>query len=340
MQGFERGEVQRVHSREQQPTEKADTTSACLPSAPVLCHSATRVHPPPRDLSIPTPRSSVPPQPPLLSPCMLHARHAHHLLTPFLHPPTPHCSHPSQPPTQQQPPSPVACILHAGHAHRLQPRLGRVQGRNIDQIGQVSSTEAGCAAGNGLQVHVWRKGDVLQGFRQQQVGEGGGCKLGGRASSRLEGEGGECKLGGRGSTAKDVRCKGKGDVLQGLRQQQVGRRVVGKLGGRCGTAKGVRHGEQRGCSAAAGWRRVGASWEKDGAAEQRASGVGGKRDILQVCAVQVQHNGEHQARRQETKARIAEGCVSAALACRRTPHIANNFAADWPWTCTTGAGII
>jgi hypothetical protein len=37
-----------------------------------------------------------------------------------------------------------------------------VQGSNVDQVGQVSATEAGCAAGNGLQVNVWRKGNVLQ----------------------------------------------------------------------------------------------------------------------------------------------------------------------------------
>lgn len=110
MQGFERGEVQRVHSREQQPTEKADTTSACLPSAPVLSCATAQPGCTPPPATFPSRHPDLP----------SHRSHLScHLACSMLAMPTT-CSHPSY-----THPHPTAATLHNPLHSSSPPHLSR-----------------------------------------------------------------------------------------------------------------------------------------------------------------------------------------------------------------------
>jgi hypothetical protein len=67
------------------------------------------------------------------------------------------------------PTPPIPGILKAIHANRLPASLCRMQCSDVDQVGQVSTTEARCAACNGDEVNT--RG-VWDGLRLLQAGSG------------------------------------------------------------------------------------------------------------------------------------------------------------------------
>lgn len=152
-----------------------------------LEHVATTQHSPSRQTILPahtTPAPAPPPLPRARAPATKHTPTCH-VHTPCWPCPPPaaqtwlHARQPPPPPTPLHRPisacptacrlatnTPVACIFHAGHTNSLQPSLGCVQRRNVHQVGQVGSTEAGRATSNGVQIHIRGKGNVLQSHMQ------------------------------------------------------------------------------------------------------------------------------------------------------------------------------